>query len=221
MASSAVDICNLSLAFLKVDKRIVSIESPTKGIEEDFADWYDVVRKDALRSFPWSFARKRQQLTLTETQPVFGSYDAYRLPADYIRLVGVENSTEVGFNSFIQPDFYTIEGDELLFSNQFSVLTESGVLNLIYVYDLTEVVRMPSDFQTMVAMMLAHRLGYKFTQSNAAVQRIDNLLKDHMTSTAARMGQENPPKVIKNNSTLSSRIRPFGVGRRSNTYGFR
>ena len=56
--SSAVGICNLALDTLKQES-VANIESPVSIEESLCARWYDVTRRELLRSHPWSFARTR------------------------------------------------------------------------------------------------------------------------------------------------------------------
>lgn len=204
MATSAVGICNLALAHLKVDQPIVSIQNPSDATEEAFARWYDIVRREALRMHSWNFARKRAQLNQATTQPAFGDVTAYNLPGDYIRLVSIVSNTALNTVPLGNAHF-TIEGDDILVNNLVTESQSGVVLNIIYINDFTQTTKMTSDFQILLSLMLAERLSYLFTQSNSADQRIRSKLDEQILHVKSREGQENPPKVVQRIPSRMSR----------------
>lgn len=114
--SSDVDICNLALDLLNQNP-ITSIEAPAGNKTAELCSrWYPMVRASLLMKHPWKFATKRTTLASTTDYALPFGYDvAWKLPDDYIRLIGI--------------------GDDIT-----GIITdESGALCFRYVYDVTNV----------------------------------------------------------------------------------
>jgi hypothetical protein len=196
-ALSKADICNLALDYLlQTNEEVVTnIEAPSTPTEVVCNRWYDVTRRAVLREHPWLFARKRITLTPTTTTPAFGYSNAYNLPNDFIRLVSIEDPNS--FNPFPNR-LYTIEGRQILTNpvEDSSNGTSTDSLNIIYIYNLTNVAQVDSLFVEVLAAKLALNMSYKFTSSNSDVQRIEALLRDKLQSARSINGQERPPLRI-------------------------
>lgn len=191
--SSEVDICNLALDYLN-QKPITSIETPTTATEELCARWYDITRKEALRRHPWNFASKRAVLAPNATAPAFGFNQAYNLPADYIRIMYINDSIILR-DSPIPFDNYVIEGGQILIGNITG--TDTGdQLNLIYVSDFTTVTQMDPSFIDYLATLLAFKLAYKVTNSNTSVDRMRTLMQEAESKARAADGQESPVRRV-------------------------
>lgn len=107
--SSSVDICNLSLDYLK-QQPINSITTPVTNSELIFARWYDIERQAALRAHTWKFAIKRTPLVVNPlTPPPFGYQYAFDLPNDYIRKVTIGNDYDGDLKQRLE-----IEGGQVL-----------------------------------------------------------------------------------------------------------
>ena len=192
--TSPSEICNLALSILKVDENITSVESPLSAIERVCAQWYDVTRRELLRSHPWSFARKRASIARNATAPEFGYDDAYNLPNDFIRLLFNGESYTVS-----NPD-YSIENGQILVNN------DGAALDICYVYDVTSVVKMDPLFIDLFAMELALKMFPALVGIKPSVQALLASERNRLISQARSInGQENPVKVVHKSDLLTAR----------------
>lgn len=79
MAVSKTDIFNMALASIG-DALISDPDGQEKGAEY-CSQYYDTVRRQLLREYPWNFATKRSAPALSGT-PAYGYQYAYTLPTD-------------------------------------------------------------------------------------------------------------------------------------------
>lgn len=189
--SSSTDIGNLALDLLSAGT-VQNIESPTSPTEELLNRWYDHSRKKVLRSHPWNCATKRIQLAASAVDPVFGYDKQFELPADFLRVLTVNDSTYT-VDAPAPNKFFRVENNKILTSNLFG---ESGILNLVYIFDLTDISIMDALLIDLIAHEIAIGIAYKVTDGNASVQRISELRKEARSLAQAIDGQESPPTVI-------------------------
>ena len=195
--SSAVGICNLALDTLKQES-VANIESPVSIEESLCARWYDVTRRELLRSHPWSFARTRVTLLRNSTAPSFEYEDAYDLPPDFLRLLYIGDDVYAGEKE------YTLEGRQILMNNG------GASLQIAYVKDVTSVAQMDALFVDALAAELAVKLapailGMKPATQSYLVSERDRLLRQVRSIN----GQENPVKVIHKSDLITARNRGF------------
>lgn len=189
--TSSTDICNLALDLLS-SGNIQDVENPSNPTEELLARWYDQSRRKVLREHPWNFASKRIQLAASSTDPVFGYSTQFPLPADFIRVLTINDSiytVDIPASS----DLFKVEAGHILISNLFS---DSTTLNLLYVCDYTDVGGMDPLFIDVLAYEIALSVAYKIAESNGNIQRIAELAKERKALAKAVDGQESPPKVV-------------------------
>lgn len=87
--------------------------------------------KAELRAYPWSFAKARAQLAALSAAPDFGYDVAYQLPADFLRVIQINDFYEFVDHTYDQEDVpYEIEGRQLLTNYE-------APLKIRYIKDLT------------------------------------------------------------------------------------
>lgn len=195
--SSAVGICNLALDTLK-QELVANIESPVSVEESLCARWYDVTRRELLRSHPWSFARTRAALLRNSAAPAFEYEDAYNLPSDFLRLI------QIGDDVYEGEKEYTIEGKQILMNNA------GDSLNVVYVKDVANVSQMDALFVDALVAELTVKLapallGMKPATQSYLVAERERILRQ----VRAINGQENPVKVIHKSDLVTARNRGF------------
>lgn len=201
---SDVQICNLALDLLKED-RITSIETPITGIEILCARWYPTSRRAILRKHAWNFANKRAVLAASSITPLFGYSDAYPLPSDFLRLLGVGTYQDL--------KDYALEDDNILINNS------ATSLPIRYVADVTDVAKFDSLFIEMLAMEMAIKMAYAVQKSMTSVQDLREDYKELCRRAKAIDGQERPPKVINKSNYLDARYR-YGAMKSPNKWNF-
>lgn len=179
--SSDVDICNLALDLLNQNP-ITSIDAPTGKAAEACARWYHLVRAALLRKHPWKFASIRTTLASTTDYDLpFGYDNAWRLPADFIRLIAI--------------------GDDIT-----GIITdENSRLLLRYIYDIKNVNQFDSLFVDMLVIEMALKIGPKFTASEARINALKDDLKRITPASFAVDGQERPPSRVRRSTWIRRR----------------
>ncbi len=186
MANSKVSICNNALLLIGCNP-ITSLTDGNKAANACNLV-FDRTLDTLLRMHLWNFAVTRATLASETTSPAFGYAYSYPLPADYIRLVGLENNS--------MP--HKIERGNLL--------TDAEVVNLIYIARIEDVTKYDPLFVEAFVLMLAMNLSYILIGSN---QRIGSLKEefDRKLFLAKQVdGQEDTPDSLEANTFLDSRL---------------
>lgn len=207
---SEVDICNLALARIGQTKRIAAIEGDDLTHPADImALHYPMTRRRLLRgprvfNFAKTYASMSRDNTVT---PAFGFAYAYKLPNDFLRLLGIGDITEdddLDFTEFdvVGQHIYTDEGD-------------GTSLDLYYIKDETLVGKWDAIFVNLMRLELAKDVAYAFTLKPSLVTQLDDELKDVRLEAGAVAGQEKPPRRITRSKYLADRR--LGGGSRDTT----
>lgn len=192
--TSQTDICNLALDLLNAGT-VQDTETPSTPTEELLNRWYDQSRKKVLREHPWNFAIKRQLLAASSTEPEFGYSVAFPLPADFVRLIQIEDGNG---GTFTQDD-YAVEDGSILLS------TDADSLRLVYIYDISDVTKFDPLFIDLLAHEIALSVAYKVTASNSNVERVAGLHKQRGAIARAIDGQERPPVRREKSRNITAR----------------
>lgn len=82
--ASEVEICNLALSHLRIAPGISSLEERSEEART-CSLFYEQVRDEVLREFPWPFATRIVALALVEEQPTSEWAYSYRYPTDCLQ----------------------------------------------------------------------------------------------------------------------------------------
>lgn len=192
--TSKTDISNMSMDLLSAGN-VVDVDNPSNATEELLSRWYEQSRRKVLREHPWNFAIKRELLAASATAPAFGYSTAFPLPADFVRVVVIED----GNGGTFTPDDYAIENGEILLS------TDASSLRLVYIYDIQDVTRFDPMFIDLLAHEIALAVAYRVTQSNGNVERLEMLAKTRGALAKAVDGQERPPTRREKSRNITAR----------------
>jgi hypothetical protein len=151
--SSQVAICNTALTFLGAD-RITAITDNNENARRLNAI-YDQCLEDVLRAHPWNFAITRVELALLTTTPVYGYDYEFQLPADCLRVIEVNEGTNVLTD-------YKIEGRK--------ILTNYDEIFIKYIADITDPNQYTSQFIFVLASRLAAELAYPITNNKSTAE---------------------------------------------------
>jgi len=154
MATSSADIniINRALALLGVSS-ITSLSDTSKPAATASVLWDDT-RAAVFRSHPWNCLTKRVALAQSSTTPAYGYTYQYQLPADFLRLIQLENAT----------DNYQIENDFILYDND--------TLNIQYLALITDVTKYDTLLVDTLAARLAAELAQPLLQSTGAMEKM-------------------------------------------------
>lgn len=142
MVSSAEEICNLALAKIGHEGFITSLTENSKGARY-MNVYYKPMRDAVLRGYLWRFARKTAVLAPLVATPDFYEGKYFQYPNDCLRIIGTDRVY------FEQGGVLKREGDK--------ILADTDVLNLVYIYRVTD----PELFDPMFVDALAARLAYE------------------------------------------------------------
>lgn len=128
--------------------------------DAQFGDLYDEVLADLLRSHPWNFATKREELTQNGTAPIFEFEFAYDLPADFIRIISVHPNSDGRGTIVYREELVDDTGDTRV------LVAGANELWLRYVALITDTTLFPPDFTRALQYALARDLSIPITDSN-------------------------------------------------------
>lgn len=174
---SVVDICNNALDKLGHGS-IISLTDGSTAAKLCNRNW-PLARNKVLRDHPWNFAVKRVATAPSTTPPVWGFSYEHPLPNDCLRLLEV-----CGMST----DDYQLEGR--------SILTNSSVLYIRYIAEITDPNMYDVVFQDVVATRLALEVCESLTQSNTKKEILWNEYQESLITARKIDAQENPPIAL-------------------------
>lgn len=174
--ASQTTICNRALETIGV-ARIDSITDGSGPANALKRVWDDTLRA-FLADHPWNFARMRAQIAASAVIPAFGWDFYYPVPADFIRLLAVKN--EPTFSLEAMPD-----------GSQAIACSAASPLYISYIYNLTDVSRLPPHAVEALARWLANDVVYDQSNASAAmVQRAQGELQKALANAKRVNGMQ-------------------------------
>jgi hypothetical protein len=162
-AASEVDIANMALTMLGQQPIAALTESNNRATMTNAR--YADVRDSVLRAHPWNCAIKRDKLAVIADQaPDWGYTTTFALPADFLRLVDIEDPTQK----------YSLEsgnqGDVSADANNLVLLSDATEMNIRYIYKVTVVTQMDDTLKHAIAIRLAGDLALAITGDSGKEQ---------------------------------------------------
>lgn len=189
--ASEVDVANRALTKLGA-ARITALSDANKQARA-VDSMFDIVRDALLRSHVWSFAVKRATLDVSETTPDWGYAYQYDLPADYLRLVQV-NDTYLGPSL---ADFRNESTSDYMLEGNVIMTDIADTLKIRYIFQETDTTAWDSTFVEAMACRLAAELAEDLTQSNtkrdAAWKEYDMAIRTAIRSGAVEQQAQEMP----------------------------
>jgi hypothetical protein len=152
MNLSEIQICNGALDFVGAG----SITSLTDGTVEAAAclRHWPIARQQVFESHPWKCISRQARLTTTTTAPQFGFSYAYPVPADYVRMMGMEDAGD---------EYQVYQG---------VLHTDESPGYIDYVYLCTDPTKYTAGLINALQMHLAYRLALALRQDADLAARI-------------------------------------------------
>jgi hypothetical protein len=161
--ANIVEIGNFALGHV-AEQRINTLDDTTEPARLVKLHVFQVIR-ELLRSGKWKCARTPAELGRLTAAPLFGWQYAYQLPADFIRMVTLN---DVDPDDVKEPTF-EIQGT--------TILTDEAEANLVYIRDLTvasgDVNAMDPLLTKAVVLELAARLAWPLQQSRTLKESLE------------------------------------------------
>lgn len=152
MNSSELQIWNLALDLVG-QTPVVTIDENSIAARKCRLRWYHV-REAVFRSHPWKCISKQASLTAAAAAPLHNWLYAFPLPADYVRMIGMDLASRQ----------YKTYGSVLY--------TNTSPAEIDYVYRCTDCTRYTGDLEKCLYLNLAYELAYSIPQSVEIADRI-------------------------------------------------
>ncbi len=174
-----VSIC--SNALLKLgDDTITSLDDSTTRARR-CKNFYAHVRDEVLRAHNWNFTIKRATLAQLADAPLYDFDFAYKLPSDYLMMLGADDKTLV----------YRLESGKLLSSNTSVAIR--------YVAGTTDTAIMDSLFVSALTARMSQELAIPTTGDKGIYDRMAAEYTAKLQEARTRDGQEDAPQVLTSN----------------------
>ncbi len=174
-----VSIC--SNALLKIgDETITSMDDTTSRARR-CKNLYSHTRDAVLRAHNWNFTIIRVALARLLTTPAYDFDFEYKLPADYLMMLGSDDPTLV----------YRLESGKLLTSNTSVAIT--------YVAGTKDTAIMDALFVDALTARMAQELAIPTTGDKGIYDRMAAEYTLKLKEARTRDGQEDAPQVLESN----------------------
>ncbi len=175
-----IEICNIALARIGV----APIESMDEASEAARAcnQYYDFVRRNVLRKYPWTFATRRVTLAQIDVTPPDYKF-AYRYPSDALALRKMYNQNYCGLPEKNQ---YKILSD----TEGKTIYTDIEAANIEYTADIDDVSLFDDEFIEALGWKLAAEIAFMLTGHMEIAQNCVQAYNAYFTEAAADNAQE-------------------------------
>ena len=185
--TTKTEIVNLALHRLGTE-RVSNLTANNKRTKV-MNDIYETVLKKTLRHHSWNFALKRVQLSQLTTKPAFGYEFEYSLPADYLKIWEIADSSDIirnphpGCEGFIRTKVeYVIEDGKLL--------TDLEEVYVLYGYNNIDTSLYSDTFIDALSLGLAAKACYSITQDSNLNQLLNAELEKYLSESRSDSSQE-------------------------------
>ena len=186
MAASDIEIVNRALTLLGVDP--INSLSDTSKAASTANRIYNDTRSAVFRAHPWNCLVKRAALPLDAATPLYGFNYQFVLPADYLRLLGIQDTT----------GRYSIENRKILY--------DSNTLNISYIALVTDVPSYDTLLVDTLAARLAADLAHPLLQTQQSMESMWQLYELKLREAKLINAQENQQDVLDTDYWLNSRL---------------
>lgn len=175
-----IEICNIALARIGV----APIESMGEASEAArvCSQYYDFVRRNVLRKYPWTFATRRVTLAQINTQPPDYKF-AYRYPTDAVALRKMYNKTYCGLPEKNEYKIISDAGGRVIF-------TDVEAANIEYTADVQDVTLFDDEFIEALGWKLAAEIAFALTGNMNIAQTCVQAYNAYFAEAAADNAQE-------------------------------
>lgn len=188
MALTDIQLCNRALIKLGA----VPINTFADGTtESDVASaLYSITRDALLSAYPWNFAMKKAELTLSDNEPVSDFQYAFTLPDDYLRAISAGNKNKS------QGTHYHLIGGQL-HTNETSVV-------LTYICRAPEI-DYPPFFDNVLIAKLAAEFCMPITENTARADALYKIADEELRRARGIDAQQDSASRIDTFSLIDAR----------------
>lgn len=163
--ASEVDICNAAIAHYGGSAQVTAIEPPDGSAEAGrCARFYPMARREMLDMGPWTWAKRRVELTEVTNPSSIWLY-AYALPSDCMTPKRILQQPVLASDPSFWPYTSLVTADQLLFFDErgsadfqiegTTLLTNEPTAVLLYTVDVIDTARFSPSFVVALSYLLA------------------------------------------------------------------
>jgi hypothetical protein len=199
--ASVIEICNNALLDLGEDP-ITALTEGSQAARLCNQRW-PAVRDAVLRAHPWNCAMELAELSVNATAPTFKWDYSYNLPANFLRLAGVFDSSENLITD------YEVVGKKIL-------INATAPIYIGYVKRETD----PTKYDALLVEALSARLSaaiaYSLTGSTTLVEAMWTLYQNKMIEARGMDAREGTSEVVITSDWLQAKLGRRGVAQSVN-----
>ena len=190
MAVSKTSICNNALTHLG-ERQIASVDDDNQRARVCKLRFDDVL-KLVLGAHPWTCATKRAELGKFDAVPVWGFSNMFELPADFLRILQIEDQTRA----------YRLEVDA---TNGLVLVTDSATANIRYIHDVSDFSVLTHEVANLVGLRLASEVAEPLTSKTALKEAIEKRFLVELAVARSLDSMQGTPEVIEDYSWINAR----------------
>ena len=204
---SRTQVINNALQMLGADQ--ISDPSEQSESARQSSMVYDQCVREELMKQAWSFAKAQVRLPVSADAPTFRFARAFVLPADFIRLVELENRWVFSVQR-------TVDTNPIpAFERQGrTIFTDLGApLGITYIRDLSDDPTLWDPmFSAVVSSALALKLAMTLTKSEGTVSLVNKRYQQELKEAKRGNAIQLPPQLMPDGSWLTARFDGGGYG---------
>lgn len=162
MASSSTKICNLAISWV-AGKRISSLDDDQSTEASLCRENYDASRKAVLEEREWTFALKRAVLNPLTSTPAFGFSAQFKLPADCLKVVSVQDPRRNDVQYVVEEDM---------------ILCDESEVHIRYTFDLDNTNKFSELFTQALAAHVASKIALPLSKNRTLMADMITLYDD-------------------------------------------
>lgn len=178
-----IKIANQALRRLGANPILAFSDPTAEGLLVN--DTYEEIRDDLLRDHPWNFALRRESLAASATAPVWGYERAFPVPADFLRLI------EVNEQSYYDVKVESIDGVGTVF-----VTDMAAPLKILYVARVEDPSQYDPKFRKALMLRCALEWAEPLTASSSVLEAVAAEFDRAWMDATRADGQEGTPAQL-------------------------
>ncbi len=183
---SVTDICNAALGLVGAADLANYEDAADRSTEAlKCRRYYPLIREVVFEAHPWKCISRRVSLTATTTAPAWGYSYAYPLPADYVRMVGMDDPRRK----------YKVQGRILQ--------TDESPADLEYVWLDADTTHYSGMLIRCLVLNLAYELALALTRDPAVADQVKMDLEKFFLPIARMVDSVEQGEVTIQSSTLT------------------
>lgn len=205
MTATTTSIVNVGLGRALIRARISDYATDTTAEAKIARDCYEDLRDSLLRTYLWSFAKKRVQLAALSTAPAFGYDYAFGLPSDYLRTISVHPADSNA--SVIE---YKLESVVVSSTPTPALLTSATTVYLRYVAKVTDVSIMDPLFRDCFEWQLGEHFALAIKQNTQHAEYCRRMFAQTLGRARSTNAIEDWPEEFPEGSWVTTRLSESG-----------